>query len=359
MENQIKTRQICALFIAHLPLTKIIVAPAYFANVCAEKLWQPLLILLFLDLLLLLVCLFIFKKHGEKSFYQILHDNYGKIFTNAIFIGYAIFFIIKSIIPIFEQKIFIENTFYETLPQAPVFYPALIIVFYLSLKGFKTFGRVAEITSVITTVGFLLILFLAIPSAKYENILPLFAFSGKNTPICALTALSWFNDGIYLLFFLGSFKRKKGDGLKIFISYLVPFLLIVLFYITFYGIFSFVAESRKVAISEVGIFSVALINVGRFDHVALFFLALSSSIAITLPVMMSTHCLTLVFGENKRLTISLLLTLLLLVICILFSSKYLACFNFISRYFAPVFILFGYILPLFALRGNKNEIQES
>ena len=155
------------------------------------------------------------------------------------------------------------------------------------------------------------------------------------------------------------FKTKKGDGLKIFISYLVPFLLVILFYITFYGIFNFVAESRKIAISEVGIFSVSLINVGRFDHLALFCLALSSIIAVSLPVMMSCYCLITVFGNKKRLTMAIILTFLLFITCILFSSKYANCFNFISKYIMPLFVLCGYIFPLFALRGNKNELQTS
>ncbi len=359
MEKQIKTSQICAIFIALLPLTKVVCAPAYFAKVCAEKLWQPLVILLIFDLILLFVCYCIFKKHKEKSFYDILCNAYCKPFANAIFIIYALFFFAKTLIPLFEQKIFIENTFYETLPQAPVFYPALIIIFYLALKGFKTFGRTCQITCFLTAIGFLLILFLAIPSAEYESLLPLFAFSNKSAPICALTALTYFNDAIYLLFFLGYFKAEKKSGLKIFLSYVIPFLCVILFYVTFYGIFTFVAKTRKVAISEVGIFSVALINVGRFDHIALFLLALSSIIAVSLPIMLSTHCLVQVIGEKYRLVITIVLTLLLLVLCITLSAKYLMVFEFITKYFAPLFVLCGYLLPLLGLGGSKNELQTS
>ncbi|MBR3863680.1 MAG: GerAB/ArcD/ProY family transporter [Clostridia bacterium] len=357
MKKQIKTGQICAIFIALLPLTKVVCAPSYFAKNCGEKLWQPLIILLLLDLLLLLTCYFIYKKHDNKSFYEILISVYGKPFANGIFILYAIFFFAKTVVPLFEQKIFIENTFYETLPQAPVFYPALIIIFYLALKGLKTFGRTCQIASFITAIGFLLIIFLGIPSADYESLLPLFAFSNKSAPICALTALTYFNDAICLLFFLGSFKAEKKSEFKIFLSYLIPFLCVILFYVTFYGIFDYVALSRKVAISEVGIFSVALINVGRFDHIALFLLALSSIIAVSLPITLSTHCLVQIFGENNRLTISLVLTLMLFGVCVTLSAKYLMVFEFISKYFAPLFVLCGYLLPLLGLGGSNNELQ--
>ena len=115
--------------------------------------------------------------------------------------------------------------------------------------------------------------------------------------------------------------------------------------------------SRKVAISEVGIFTVALINVGRFDHIALFLLALSSIIAVSLPIVLSTHCLTQVFGEKNRLRITILQTAILLVLCITLSAKYLTVFEFISKYFAPLFIFCGYLLPLLGLGGSKNELQ--
>ena len=134
MKNQIKVGQICAIFIALLPLTKVVCAPSYFAKICGEKLWQPLIFLLFLDLILLLICYFIYKKHNGENFYKILTSVFGKPFANGVYMLYAIFFFTKTIIPLFEQKIFIENTFYETLPQAPVFYPALIIIFYLACQ---------------------------------------------------------------------------------------------------------------------------------------------------------------------------------------------------------------------------------
>lgn len=359
MKSELKAKQISAFFIALLPLTKIISAPAYFAKNCAEKIWQPLVLLLLFDLLLLLVWHFIHKKHPEENFYEILEKNLGLFTAKTIFLLYALFFLIKSIIPLFEQKLFIENTFYETLPQAPVFYPAFIIVFYLALKGFKSFFRTCEIMAFVTAIGLFLILFLSLPTASFKNLLPLFAFSNKSAPICALTSICWFNDAIYLIFFLGHFKAKKGDELKICLSYFLTFLFVILFFITFYGIFSYVAQTRKVAISELGLFSVALINVGRFDYVGLFMLSLSSIISVSLPIMLSVHCLCFVFGFKKRLTYTIILVTLLFFITIFFSAKQLLIFQFITTYLTPLFLLCGYILPLLGLGGKRDELQKS
>ncbi len=69
-KNQINIKQLCAIFLALMPITKIITAPSIFAGACNEKLWQPLLILFFADLCLIFLLFLITKKHEGKSFFS-------------------------------------------------------------------------------------------------------------------------------------------------------------------------------------------------------------------------------------------------------------------------------------------------
>lgn len=357
-KTTLTAKHICAIFIAFLPLAKIISAPSYLAKLNGERLWQPLVILLIFDVLLLAFLLFVCKKHKGKSFYEILSENYSTIFAKIIVFVYGAFFFAKSILPLFEQKTFIESAFYETLPQAPVFYPAFIVIFYFAIKNYKVLARTAQFCAITTCLGFLLILFLSLPSSEFKYLLPLFSYTNKSAPISALTALSWFNDGIYFLMLIKNFNHKKGDGLKIIGCFLAVFFAVILFYLTFYGIFSFVAHTQNLAISSVGIFSVALVNVGRFDYIALFLISFSSIISVCLPINFSVKCFTTVFGVKREWIVGLAVTLLALVLTVIYSTKYTLVFNFITTYFTPLFLVCGYLLPLLCLRRKKDDLQK-
>ncbi|MBQ7408615.1 MAG: GerAB/ArcD/ProY family transporter [Clostridia bacterium] len=356
-KNDIKIKQVCALFIAFLPLTKIITAPSVFALNCGEKLWQPLIILLSLDLILLLFLIYVCKKNGNKSFFNVLNEA-SPTLAKGVFFIYSIFFLLKAFIPIIEHKQLIEYSFYETLPLAPVFYPCFAIIFYLCIKGFKVLGRVSEFAVVFTLIGLGLIFFLSVFSTDFSALLPLIAGSNKSGPITALNALWWFNDAIYLLFFLGRFDLQKKSGLKIFASYLLPFCAVILFYCIFYGIFTYVSPAQNVALSEISIFSVSLVNVGRFDYVATFILCFSGVFSIAIPVVCSVKCLTASLGLNRSKIPAIIICLLLLLLTILFSAKYTAVLAFYTKYLTPLFLICGYIMPLLYLLGGKKDVQK-
>jgi hypothetical protein len=274
-KTKLNAKQICALFIAVCPLTKLISAPAVFSGYCNEKLWQPLILNFTVDFLLISLCFYLCKRNPGKTFFEILSDCYGLIFTKIIFTLYAIFFTAKAVIPLIEQKEFIENAFYETLPQAPVFYPIFIVIFFMAIKGYSTLGKTAQLSLFVSGAGLMLILFLSIPTASFKNMLPLLAFSKKSGAICALNALSWFNDAIYLLFFIGYFKSEKSSFKFIFFGYAVMSVIVILYFVTFYSIFSYIAPTQELALNSMSIFGVTLVNVGRFDYVALFLLAMT------------------------------------------------------------------------------------
>ena len=68
-KSQLNAKQICALFIAICPLTKLITAPAVFSGYCEEKLWQPLILLFAIDFLLLFLC-FLSRAFLQSSGHQ-------------------------------------------------------------------------------------------------------------------------------------------------------------------------------------------------------------------------------------------------------------------------------------------------
>lgn len=354
-KNQITVKQICALFACLLPLTKIVCAPSVISSLYEEKLWQPVAVWFILELLFIVYVFILDKMHGGKTYYAVLSDGYGEFFARAVYFVYAIYFALKSYLFIIEHKLLIETAFYEILPSSPVFYPLFIVAFYTSLKGLKTIGRAAEFCLPICWAGLITIFFLSVPSGDWDALFPLF-YGSKNGAIDLLSTISWFGDSLYLLFFMGHFKREKRVFLKTAISYAVPAVFTAAFFCCFYAVFTYVAPSQIIAIKETGIFSVTLQNVGRFDYLAIFLISLAGVLAVSFPIVTSVKLFERAFALEKATIPAIALNAALLVATYFFAQKYNEILAIYRNYFSAFFAVCGFVIPLTALRRtNENK----
>ncbi len=352
-KNSIKVKQICALFICLLPLSKIVSAPAIIAKNYAEKIWFPPLVWFLFELLFIGFVFVLDKMHGGKTFFDILSSEYSENFAKAIYFFYGVFFFIKSFLPLIEHKALIETAFYEILPSTPIFYPLFLVTFYISLKGLKALGRAAEFCLPLSWAGLITIMFLAVPSGNAEVLLPLF-HGNKSGAISLLSTVSWFGDALYFLFFMGHFEKEKRSVLRVLSSYAIPAVFTLGFFVCFYAVFAFVAETQLIAVKEVGIFSVTLQNVGRFDYIAVFLIALASVLSVSFPIVTSVKMFERVFPAKNAFIPALVINVLLLAATYLFAQKYQLIVEIYQKYLYPLFI-FVFILPLLGLKRRKNE----
>lgn len=360
-DKNVTLKQICAIFIALLPPIKIIATPSLLAERCAEKLWFPPIILCVLDLILIFLILKASKKHDYKNAFEILCETYSTTFAKVIFFIWGTFFLSKSLIPLLEHKRLIESNFYETLQKAPVFFPFFAVCLYVAAKGVKSIGQVCQILAPVTLVSLILVLYLSISPGDYKTLLPLFNINVKNGAISALNVCLWFNDAIYLIFFTTAFKGEKHLYTKLAVCYCIPFVLTIAVYVAFYAIFSSIASTQTHAVSSMSIFSLTLVNIGRFDHLAVFLLSLCSVVAIALPVSCSVKCYCVCFNVKKRIFIALAVVAILLSLTLAFENRYREVIDFYFSYLSPFVFACGYGLPLLLLgkkRGEKNALQK-
>lgn len=352
-KNNIKIKQICALFICLLPLTKIVCAPAMITKLFKQNMWIPPLIWFTLELLFIGFVFLLDKIHGGKTFFEILTDCYGELFAKIVYFLYGLFFLVKSFLPIIEHKALIETAFYEILPSTPIFYPLFLVTFYISLKGLKSLGRAAEFCLPLCWAGLITILFLALPSGEFSSLLPLF-YGNKSEAISLLSTLPWFGDALYLLFFLGHFEKEKHSLLRVIIGYAIPAAYTLVFFISFYAIFSYIAETQLIAVKEAGIFSVTLQNVGRFDYMAVFLIAMASVLSVAFPIVTSVKLFERAFGTKKATVPAVIVNFILLAATYFFSQKYQIIAQIYQKYLYPMYIA-AFILPLTALGRARNE----
>lgn len=358
-KNKLKIRQICFIFLAFMPVTKIALLPSVLAGFCAERLWVSAILSFSLDTIVIFIALYLCNKHGNQTLFYILEKSFSKTVAKCVYCGYGIYFILKAVVPLLEQQDYVHNTLYEISPSVLIFLPLFLVSFYQSIKGLKIIGRCADACVWLTAIGLGMVFFLSVSEADFTNILPIIQKPTYKPVIGSFKSVIWYSDSVYMLLFLGHFKEEKHQVFKIVGSYILSSVVIVLFLILFYSCFSSVADTRFFATSELTIYSLAITNSARFDYIAIFLLMFSQVFAIILPIFLATKCFERAFGLKQALIPAIIINLILAIFTVLFTGKLFQVLAVIADYLSYLFIFFGYTIPVllvFIPKEKKVEI---
>ena len=342
---QLKTRQICFFLIAFLPITKFFSLPSILAGFCGEDLWLSVLISLILDFLtlvpILLVC-----KNTQKNFFEILEDTFGKNGSKIIAFLYVIYFMTKAILPLNEQKDYVEFTLYTLTPSVFYFLPLFILAFYMCFKRIRVLGRLADVLWMVTINGFLTLIALSLSNADFSAILPVGASGLTKIVRGSVASLNWFGDSLFIFLFVGTFKWEKRTGTKICLSYLIGAFMVLVFMIIFYSIFTSIAFRQRFALTEISKYTTVINNLGRFDYIGIFMILFSNMFALCLPLYFSSKLLNYIFSIKKLWVSPVIVVLIQLIITLCFYEFFVSIEWFMTGYFAVYFFILANILPV-------------
>lgn len=355
--NLIKVRQLCFLYLCIIPVNKLIMLPSYLSEMVGEAAWLSLLISFAIDIFLLWLVLYIGERKRFATTYSLMENSYGTVSAKIFYCLFAVFFLAKAFFPILEQKIYVENTLYEILPNDITFYPFFLVSIFVCLCGLKIFGRCADISIWFFISGILLVLFLSIGSVDLSNTLPLFKKPFYKLVNASFRSLLWHMDSLYMIIMLGHFRPEPRYKTKITLSYVASSLIVLIFLIFFLGIFGPIAPSQDFALSEITIFSVTVTNVGRFDYIAEFILLFIQIYAVILPVFFSAKCLERTLGTKKALIPCLIVNAILIIAMLLLSSVPFGVLGFTQKYLSYFFLGMLILMPT-ALLFTKKEVSK-
>ena len=354
MKN-LKTRQICLFFIAILPVSKIFILPSTLATYSQNDLWISAILNFLLDFVCVLAILRACK-NSKMSYFEFIESTFGKVFSKVILALYFCYFMIKAVIPLNEQKDYVEQTLYTLMPSKLYFLPFFAVAFYICTKKLRVLGRASDVLWIFTSLGVITLLFLSIANADLEALLPVGVVGLKNLLSGSYFSLNWFGDCVYLAFFMGEFDYKKWDGVKISISYLIASLLVVIFLAVFYSIFTSIAFRQRFALTEIPKYSAVINNIGRFDYVGIVLILLSSIFSLSLPLYFAVRTLNRVFSFKSRYVAPIIVTAIQLLIMVTFTQYYLTIEHTVMNYLGAFFILFGNVIPaiISLIKGGKS-----
>lgn len=353
--KQLKTRQVCFFLIAFLPITKLFSLPSLLAKSAGHDMWISVLISLLLDFITLLPIVFACKR-ARKSLFEILEDTFSKTGAKAIAVLYIIYFIAKAILPLNEQKDYVDFTLYTLKPSIAYFLPIFVLAFYVCFKKLRFLGRIADIVWLITINGFITLIFLSISNADFSAILPIGTHKMSEILPASFNSLSWFGDAVFIMFFIGQFKYEKHSTLKILLSFVAGAVMVLAFMIIFFSIFSYIAFRQRFALTEISKYTTVISNLGRIDYLGIIMILFSNMFAICLPIYFVSKLLDYVF-EFKKMWIAPTISVAIQLVISIFLNEYIyGIERIITGYFGYYFLLVGNVLPIiFAIITIKKE----
>lgn len=356
MTNTISERQLFIITATGFTLNKIYVMPAYLSGIAHQNLWASALLNLIIDYFLLVISLKIITSTNNKPLFLSSQNTFPKSFTKVIFLIYAIFFMLKAFLPIFEQKNSIEFTFYETQPTLLTFMPFYVVAFYIITKGYRAFARSFEISVWVYIVAILIVLLLAIPAGKYSALLPIVYDNPKSVILGSFKSLLWFGDPIYILFFAGYISNYKNNLKSIKLAYVISSFVTILILVAFYAVFDSISPRQYYATLKMSKYSFTLSNIGRLDYISSFLLAGISVFQVTLPLLFANTCLNKFFNFKHKFISPFIIIAFQVSFSILFRYDFLRLINIITKYFIYFFIIMTYVIPfIYYLKTRRNK----
>lgn len=351
---KISVRQICFILLAYTAATKLLMYPTILSSGCGRDLLFPALIDFAVEAVVIWAISFLCSR-TDKTFYELLSGTVGKVGAKIVYGLFAAFFLLATIVPMFEQEQYVHNIFYDTVPSLTVFLPFFIFSLYACTKKFENIGRCADICLPVFLFAFVAIFVMSVNEVEWMNLMPVLKSPAKSVFGSAAGSLLYFAEPAWLLMMMGRFDYKKGDAAKITLSYLGGATLVILFLAMFYGIYGPITSSRTFAVSRTSLFFSAIETMGRIDLIMLYVMETVMLFALVLNIQLAVHAISLCTGYKNVKVISLLVNAALLTVLVLFDTKYNAINVLYHKWMWIAFIVFTVVMPLLAWTLRRRE----
>lgn len=347
--DKIASRQLYFFLACIAPLGKLVLLPTQLAYYAGNDLLIPAAINFVLQAVM--VYLILLLARSNRTFYGLLENTFGKITAKILICIFSLFLFYCSLLPIFEQKLFVQSVFYDTLPSTVAFSAFFLFSAYLCAKPLTSLGRTWDILAPLAIAGMVGIIGFALPNADFGALMPAGSSGAKGIFGGMAYTMSWFYDSALLLMLTGKFEYKKGMAWKGLLFYLAGAAVIMFFLAVFYGVYSDIAVRQIFGFAKIGKYYSGVTVLGRIDYLFIFLITLGMAFYCALPVQMGVACLLQAFGSGKfkPMLFSAGANLVILILSVVLEYQFGAINDTIGKTLFWLFPVFCMLVPLFAL----------
>ena len=270
------------------------------------------------------------------------------------YVLFALFYVFTAVLPILDLEKFVYAALFDTAPTTFSFGVFFLFSAYACVKGIKSISRSADLCLFLFLFPFLAIIAMALPAARFSNLMPLFGTDFKSALTATRLTIPHYFDAILLLPLIANLKYKEGDGAKIMVGFWAGALLSLLFLATFYAVFSSLAPREHYAFSKIAQYFPALSVIGRIDLIFIYLLSVVLLFYTCLPLQYATESIASLCHTQRKTWISAIFHLLLFIAALFLNKYYDTFYQIISRRLFWVFIFIADMVPPFLIFLPKN-----
>lgn len=355
---KISSRQLFFFLACVAPVGKIILMPSTLVEMAGNDLLFPAAANFLLQAGVIFLVMLLSR--SNLTFYALLENTFGKIAAKIVSVVLSLFFLYAAILPILEQKLFVQSTFYDTLPSLVAFAPFFIFSAYLCAKQLSALGRIWDILAPLSIIAFFGIMFLSVSNADFEALMPVGAGGAGGFLRGSAYTMIWFYDSLFVLMLMGRFEYKKGMAWKAAVFYLVGAAAVLFFLAVFYGIFSDIAIRQIFAFAKISKYFSAITVLGRIDYIFIYTLGIVMAFYCAMPMQTAAECLCDAFGGGtlRSALYSAGINAVMLTLTVLLDFSFGTLSRTLGRQLFWIFPAFCVLLPLLALCLRRKKYEQ-
>ena len=343
--KEIKCSQIGKLFVYIVPAMKLLLLPVVLTNTAGRDSYLSVALAYLADIGMLTLLLFTLRNIGNVTLSDFLarFSNWVRI---PVLLLFSAQFLLKTALPLVEQKLFLQDSFYQDVSMVAFYLPVCLLLLFISVKSARTYGRVGELLFMLSVISFAVLFVLSLDAFRFKELCP-FLYDGFS-PVakgCAQIAF-WFGDFLIMVYFFGRISDAGNAFKKILLYAALCMMLTVLFMLLFTGIFGAVAVRQIFALSKISRYNIVLSDIGRFDWFAVLILLGGILFGAAVNLGAAATFVQEAFGLKKKTWIAVGFSVLLFAGGILFNDNFVALFRIYSGGMIWFLLFMQYLMPV-------------
>lgn len=237
-EGKITSSQLMLLVITLILASAILLLPSFTAKGALQDSWISGLIAMLAGILTATIILSLAKRFPEQTLVEYSISILGKPLGKLVGLLYLIFFVHLTAILLREISTTVITTILPRTPIQVTIAISTIAMAYMIRKGLEVIARVNIIIMPISLFFVVMIILMATPEMKFDNLTPILERGVMPIFLGAITPVGWFGEVVSLAFLLPFVNKlprvKKHFYLGILFSGLV-FTLVIIGTISVFG----------------------------------------------------------------------------------------------------------------------------
>ena len=347
-KNRVKVDQLALMYLLIITGGKFLSLPSILAGDVGHDSWLVMCFSFLWDGICLAFLLWAVKLNSKANMdvSTILNKSVSKVVSKVILLIFFVIFTLRINVLLTSCYHMFSITFDVSTNWLVYVLPIAAVGFFAIQKGFNAVARTSQLLFALILIAVIAMLVSPLMEVKFSELLPIGEAGWGKIIETSYTRSFWFSDYLFVFFVMDNIKVRKHVFSPMFTAFGVGVVLTVLLNAVFVALFGSYAPSFDMAMSKIGVFSVAGTQTGRWDWLTLSIWLISVFIKIIIFIFCAYKCLEKLVDKNfKNVNIVAALIVTLTLMLPMFLSTETLLSTVIVWCLVP-FTVVQYLLPL-------------